>query len=125
VPEAERLADQHPDTGLGEAWLQLVELVELVAHGVDEVVLSGGCGQVEESSEAEGGGLVALEEGEEEAEGLEALGGRVVHGEHDEGVELEESEDVGDEVVGQDGEHVVHGVEEVSGEGLEGGLVGV
>ncbi len=69
--------------------------------------------------------MVALEEGEEEAEGLEALGGRVVHGEHDEGVELEEGEDVGGEAVGQDGEHVVHGVEEVGGEGLEGGLVGV
>jgi len=69
--------------------------------------------------------VVALEEGEEEAEGLEALGGRVVHGEHDEGVELEEGEDVGGEAVGQDGEHVVHGVEEVGGEGLEGGLVGV
>jgi len=42
VPETERLADQHADTGLGEARLQLVELVKLVAHGVDEVVLSGG-----------------------------------------------------------------------------------
>ena len=91
---------------------------QIIGHGG-----SSGHERLHGAGDQKGGGRRALQQTQEETERREALAGALVHGEHDEGLVLEHAEDLADQVVGQDTQHVVHDFHEAGGDLLEVALV--